>query len=555
MPTPSAPPPDDSGARRVLSASAIVWLLATYLVLFALGYALKPWPTASAALWPSYAVPAVAYLLLPYRWWPAVALVAAIGEFAAIPVISYMIPGMHPSAANVVGLAAANTLTSMLPIALARWLGIGQLEYRTFPRPSPWWLVAFPLGVLPGAMLGGYVHARVAGVTLTAEPVTIWAASSVLGIMTFGPILIRLIAPPRRPEPSPARAFEQVFIGALLLLLSTWLILVPWPWTVRYPPHFLFGVPLIWLALRFARLPLSLGVAIAALTVTVGSAQGLGAFAGVTTPAAWSELVFPTQLFLIIVCGGAHIINLLTLRQRALIDELGRSNARLREYAHELDRAEDTARRGTAADLHDGIGQILAGQAMLLGALRPMVTGDQAQGFLNDSLIASQEAQIAIRGMIQDLSPPELEETSVGAVLHGLARLFESRYRFRVGIKVSGGGVISDERLRVMYRVVRELLFNSYKHSRADRAEVIVDQFTEHIDIAVVDEGVGFDPTAPRAAGRATFGLAHLTERLATVEGTIEIDTAPGSGCRANVRIPLSASAGSSAEANPRKLA
>jgi signal transduction histidine kinase len=528
--------PKDPGAAYILRPAAAGWLIASYLVLFALGYALKPWPTASAALWPAYAVPVVACLLLPYRWWPAVALVSMLGEFVELPLLTRFIAGRHAGLLAEFGLASANILTSMVPVALARALGIGHPSDRLFPRPSPLWLVAFPLGVVPGATLGGWVHAQLAHTSLAAEPVMIWAASSVLGMLTFGPLAYRLIEPSRPPAPTRAGLPERITVVLMTLGLSAWLIAVPWPWTVRYPPHFLFGIPLIWLALRFGRVAVASGVAIAALTVCIGSAQGLGAFAGVTTPVAWSELLFPTQLFLIILCGGTHLINLLTLRQRALVEELGGTNERLREYAQELDRAEDNARRAAAADLHDGIGQLLAGQAMLLGALRPMVSGDQAQAFLHDALAASQEAQTGIRTMIQDLSPPELEEASVGGVLQGLARLFESRYRFRVRVQVSGAGGVGDERLRIIYRVVRELLFNAYKHSRSDRAEVIVDQFADYVDIAVVDSGVGFDPAAPR---RRSYGLRHLTERLATVGGTIELDTAPGAGCRANVRVPL----------------
>ena len=534
-----APPPLESGASRPLATSAVMLLVFAYPLLFLLGYALKPWPSAPAALWPGYAVPFVAYLRLPPRWWPAVALASAAWELASFPLVDRFVTGVHPGPISEVALAAANVLTSLLPAALSRYLGVGRIEDPSFPNLSPLWLIAFPLGVLPGAVLGTFAHAGFASTAATAQDVAIWGAAAVLGIICFSPVVDALIARPGTRAVTAARPWELLAVGALTIALSAWLVFGRTPWATQYPPQFLFAVPLVWLALRFSRAAVSYGVVVAALTVCAASAQDFGAFAGMATPGIWASVVFPMQLFLVTACGGAHLINLLTLKEHALVGELGWTNERLHQYAHELDEAEATARRATASDLHDGVGQLLAGQAMLLGALKPMVTDRLGHTLLDDAMAASHEAQKGIRTMIQDLSPPELEETSVEGVLQGLVRLFESRYRFIVSVRVAGSGAISEDLLRVVYRVVRELLFNAYKHSRTDRADVIVDQFAQYLDIAVVDHGVGFDARRRISPVAASFGLLHLAERLRAVNGSVEFDTAPGQGCRANVRVPV----------------
>ena len=535
----TATSPREPGAPRPLGTASIVFLVAAYPVLFFLGYALKPWPAAPAALWPAYAIPFVAYLRLAPRYWPAVALVSAGWELAAFPIVDRFVTGVHPGLAAELGLALANILTSILPAAVARALGVGRVEEPSPASPSPLWWVALPIAALPGALLGAYVHARFAFTPSTTENVAIWCAAAMLGLITFGPIVNAAVSRQPAVRVTPARPWESLAVAALTVALSAWLTLVRTPWSLPYPPQFLFAVPLVWLALRFSRVAVSCGVVIAALTVCFSAAQDFGAFAGMSSPATWNGLVFPTQLFLVTACGGAHLINLLTLKQHALVGELGRTNERLHLYAHELDEAEDSARRSAASDLHDGVGQLLAGQSMLLGALKPMLAGPQAHTLLDDAIAASHEAQRGIRSMIQELSPPELEETSVDGVLHGLARLFESRYRFKVSVQVAGTGDVGEDVLRVTYRVVRELLFNAYKHSRTDRADVVVDQFRDHLDIAVVDHGVGFDAARPTSASGASFGLLHLFERLRAVGGTIDFDTAEGQGCRANVRLPL----------------
>lgn len=548
-----APPALESGVPRPLTSSAVTLLAFAYPLLFLLGYALKPWPSAPAALWPGYAVPFVAYLRLPPRWWPAIALASAGWEFASYPLVDRFVTGVHPGLTTEAALAAANVLTSLLPAALSRYFGVGRIEDPSFPNLSPLWLIAFPLGVLPGAVLGTFAHAGFASTGTSAQDVAIWGAAAVLGIICFSPVVDALIARPGTRALTPARPWELLAVGALTITLSAWLVFGRTPWATQYPPQFLFAVPLVWLALRFSRAAVSYGVVVAALTVCAASAQDFGAFAGMATPGIWASVVFPMQLFLVTACGGAHLINLLTLKEHALVGELGRTNERLHQYAHELDEAEASARRATASDLHDGVGQLLAGQAMLLGALKPMVSGGLGHTLLDDAVAASHEAQRGIRTMIQDLSPPELEETSVEGVLQGLVRLFESRYRFIVTVRVAGSGELSEDLLRVVYRVVRELLFNAYKHSRTDRADVIVDQFADYLDIAVVDHGVGFDARRRTSPVAASFGLLHLAERLRAVNGSVEFDTAPGQGCRANVRLPVApgAAAGSAAPSAP----
>jgi len=526
------------GAPAALGAPALAFLLVGYPLLFLLGYALKPWPSAPAALWPGYAVPFVAYLLLAPRWWGAVALVSVGWELAAFPLIDRYVTGAYPGLKAELGLTLANLLTPIVPVALARYFGCSNVEDPVAESPSPLWLVALALGVLPGAVIGTWAHMDFRGLP-QAGSIMIWCASAVLGIITFGPIVFSVVGQRMARSMAPARPWEFFAVAVLMVSLIAWLTLGRAPWAQQYPPQFLFGVPLVWLALRFSRTEVSWGVVLAALTVCAASAQDFGAFAGIANPGTWTGEVFPMQLFLVTIGGGAHLINLLTLKQHALLGELGLTNERLHRYAHELDEAEDSARRATASDLHDGVGQLLAGQAMLLGALKPMVGSPQAQLLLDDAMSASHEAQKGIRSMIQDLSPPELEETSIDGVLHGLARLFETRYRFKVAVTVAGSGTVGEDVLRVAYRVVRELLFNAYKHSRTHGAEVIVDQFAEHLDIAVVDRGVGFDPSRPNSASGASFGLLHLSERLRAAGGAIEFDTAPGQGCRANVRLPL----------------
>jgi signal transduction histidine kinase len=55
-----------------------------------------------------------------------------------------------------------------------------------------------------------------------------------------------------------------------------------------------------------------------------------------------------------------------------------------------------------------------------------------------------------------------------------------------------------------------------------------------HVELAVRDDGTGFDPAAQSAGS----GLAHIRERVAELGGTVDIDSAPGHGAVVTVRMP-----------------
>ena len=107
---------------------------------------------------------------------------------------------------------------------------------------------------------------------------------------------------------------------------------------------------------------------------------------------------------------------------------------------------------------------------------------------------------------------------------------------FRVAWRVNGEMELPRERLRLIYRCVRELLMNARKHSQRRSAEVEVDLSAAAVEIMVVDEGIGFD--ARRAEPLSGFGLAQLRERVRAAGGTLDFDTVIGEGCRVTVRLP-----------------
>jgi two-component system nitrate/nitrite sensor histidine kinase NarX len=88
-------------------------------------------------------------------------------------------------------------------------------------------------------------------------------------------------------------------------------------------------------------------------------------------------------------------------------------------------------------------------------------------------------------------------------------------------------------------RVVQEALANARKHGRAHCVKVRFGCENGRVRLIIEDDGQGFDPDLPPAAGERHFGLRFMRERAEMLGGSLDIATAPGTGVRVIVEFPL----------------
>jgi signal transduction histidine kinase/ABC-type uncharacterized transport system substrate-binding protein len=88
-----------------------------------------------------------------------------------------------------------------------------------------------------------------------------------------------------------------------------------------------------------------------------------------------------------------------------------------------------------------------------------------------------------------------------------------------------------------LYRVAQEALRNVARHSNARSVEVALRAVDCELELAVQDNGVGFDST--RKQDRPSLGLAGMRQRLSLVNGDLVIDSMLGVGTRIVARAPL----------------
>jgi signal transduction histidine kinase len=217
-----------------------------------------------------------------------------------------------------------------------------------------------------------------------------------------------------------------------------------------------------------------------------------------------------------------------------------REQERLKTYARQLVTAEEKARRATAVDLHDGIGQTLAGMAMTLDVARQQSPPDVAL-LIEEVRARLRDVQEVTRQMITDLSPPGLYDLGLVPALQWLAVYMRGQDHLSVELDASVREEFIKLDMRVLvFKLVRELLRNVVKHSGVDRAVLRVVGDGQRLHVIVSDNGRGFDTQLDMFGARSGgFGLWSIADRVQEAGGHFSVDALPGRGSRFELIFPL----------------
>jgi len=228
--------------------------------------------------------------------------------------------------------------------------------------------------------------------------------------------------------------------------------------------------------------------------------------------------------------------------QRQTEAKLDLTRRKLRALAAELTVVEERERRKIAAQLHDQLGATLAMGKVKLATVRREAQGTPlAQGLEEvDGLI--REAVEATRSLTWELSPPILYQLGLSAALEWLCEDCGKRHDLAIAFSQLGEpGDLSDELRFLLFSSVRELLLNTVKHAQANRVSVTLAWTESTVLCQVQDDGHGFEASEVGSLQEAhrSFGLFNIQERVAELDGRMDITSAPGEGTTISLMLPF----------------
>jgi len=214
----------------------------------------------------------------------------------------------------------------------------------------------------------------------------------------------------------------------------------------------------------------------------------------------------------------------------------------LRLLGAELALAEQRERRRIAEAMHDGIGPVLAMANMKLGYLQRSVDHAEQVAALEEIHRMIDQVIRYTRTLTIELFPPMLYTVGFEAALAWLADRTQEQYGIQCTFEDDQQAKpMTDEAKVLLFQAARELLNNAVKHAAARRAWVRVARRDTTVEVAVEDDGVGFDPSTleTRRAQGGGYGLFSIRERLTCLGGKLAIRSARGSGTCAIMTAPL----------------
>jgi signal transduction histidine kinase len=222
-----------------------------------------------------------------------------------------------------------------------------------------------------------------------------------------------------------------------------------------------------------------------------------------------------------------------------LLDSLASDRARMRALTTEVIAAGDRERAAIARELHDSMAQHVAALLLQLSA----AARDERDPDLVERLQAARDSTEAILEEIRRLShnvhPAVLDDLGLDAALRKLAR--DASHGNGIDIDVSSDSLPSRMPANVeavLYRVAQEGVRNATRHASPRRIQMRLFGSRSSVTLDIHDDGKGFDLAASERH-RTGIGLLSMRERVALVDGTLDIKTAPGSGTTVSATIPL----------------
>lgn len=225
----------------------------------------------------------------------------------------------------------------------------------------------------------------------------------------------------------------------------------------------------------------------------------------------------------------------ITLRKRAeeiVLKELAiQQRLKQQQITEVVLGAQERERFELGQELHDNINQILATCRLYLD-----VAIEEREPRLELLVKSRNNISMAIeeiRRLSKELITPSLNDLGLVQSIQELIRNIQVAGKMKIRLAISGideDALLPEQKINV-YRIIQEQLNNILKHAQAQSVMIELTREEEQIRLLVVDDGKGFDPRTRRDG----VGISNIISRAELYNGRVEIDSAPGKGCRLEV--------------------
>jgi signal transduction histidine kinase len=279
------------------------------------------------------------------------------------------------------------------------------------------------------------------------------------------------------------------------------------------------------------------------------------------------EMFLFTLLFIILILEGAFIFRPIADNIRFVINKLTNSESNLRQTNDELIKTQEALvqateekyklqlveekvraaslmegqegeRKRLAADLHDGIGQMLTGLRLHSEKVKSFdfTNAKQAKSF-NELQNLIQDTIEATRTVSFSLAPSVLSDFGVVPAIRILTEQVSKITNMTFNLQTEKVNRLPEVIETSLYRITQEAIHNAIKYAKCKLIIIQLFDNEQFVKLIVSDNGEGFDPklVTNKMGGS---GLKNMQARAELLHGTFKIESKIGNGTSIKIEIP-----------------
>lgn len=214
---------------------------------------------------------------------------------------------------------------------------------------------------------------------------------------------------------------------------------------------------------------------------------------------------------------------------------------KIKSYA--IINGQEKERKRIAAEIHDGIGQMLTSLRMKLEQIEDRAGASDPEVTMVNQMLTKLITET--RRICSDLLPSVLEDFGLHSAIEDLVQTCKDADRnleFLLDTSLRQDSLTRELEIGV-YRIMQEGLNNVVKHAQASRVEIYIDDNGEYLNLMIKDNGKGFYYDSQQLhlknLARKMNGIRGMKERAELLGGTFTISAEPGKGSIIELEIPL----------------
>jgi len=257
-------------------------------------------------------------------------------------------------------------------------------------------------------------------------------------------------------------------------------------------------------------------------------------------------LVRPEAVFLLwstLLVGGIIAV-LLSMQRQRFQDRLSAALKRTVMSRYEAEAARESERQRIGADFHDGPLQSFISFQLRLEIIRKLLKKDPeaAVSELAQLQDLGKSQVTELRAFIRNMQPVEVDEAGLAASIREVASTFQRDNGIQVNLETNALLDPDNQELATeVLQIVREVLNNVRKHSKASQVSLRLETTDRAIELAVQDDGSGFPFAGTfslQELDAARLGPKSIKRRIRTLGGDLVLDSKPMQGSGLRIQIP-----------------